>query len=95
MSTFTRIKTNGSLPKEKRPQDFNGYLNGHTNNINGIKTSPPETMFSFESTYGPAGKEIIIKNDILSRLLKKIVKVHTFVKINFAGWFFKKIYFFL
>ena len=58
MSTFTRIKTNGSLPKEKRPQDFNGYLNGHTNHINGIKTSPPETMFSFESTYGPAGKEI-------------------------------------
>ena len=54
--SFTRIKTNGSLPKEKRPQDFNGYLNGHSNN-NGLKTSPPETMFSFESTYGP-GKEI-------------------------------------
>ena len=50
--SFTRIKTNGSLPKEKRPQDFNGYLNGHTNNINGLKTSPPESMFSFESTYG-------------------------------------------
>ena len=51
--SVTRIKTNGSLPKDKRPQDFNGHFNGQNQ---GLKPSP-ETMFSFESTYGPAGKE--------------------------------------
>ena len=45
-----RIKTNGSLPKEKRPQEFYNGLNGH-NGHNGVKANP-ETLFSFESTYG-------------------------------------------
>ena len=39
-----RIKTNGSLPRERRPQDFNGPLspNGDLG-----------AMFSFDSTYSP------------------------------------------
>merc|ERR1712223_2369666 len=40
-----RIKTNGSLPRERRPQDFNGQGLKPPSSPNG------ESMFSFESTF--------------------------------------------
>ena len=41
-----RIKTNGSLPRERRPQDFNGLLNGPTSPNGDLGA-----MFSFDNTY--------------------------------------------
>jgi hypothetical protein len=59
VSTF-RIKTNGSLPRDNRPQDFNGHVLSPAYTLKG-PTSPSEDVvgdlsgiFSFESTYNTA-----------------------------------------
>ena len=70
----TRIKTNGSLPRDRRPQDFNGQ-------ILKAPSSPGNefgSMFSFESTFSNNPGECLLKRSTFS-IIHKDQNVTTFL----------------